>query len=103
MSRTPAQLAPHASTPKALLTVNVRSATIWRTDGRAAEVMLKYKEVLFSFFLKLSLFAHCGLFFSPFIAKTFLGTFSFNRNDLIKRSAMYKIQRELIQLVSLTL
>ncbi|XP_015257762.1 PREDICTED: protein HEG homolog 1 [Cyprinodon variegatus] len=36
-------------------------------------------------------------------AKTFLGTFSFNRNDQIKRSAMYEIQRELIQLLNISL
>ncbi|XP_047227299.1 protein HEG isoform X1 [Girardinichthys multiradiatus] len=36
-------------------------------------------------------------------AKTFLGTFNFNRHDHIKSSAMHEIQREIIQLLNVSL
>lgn len=51
-------------------------------------------------------FCHYNLFFLVFFkiyftAKTFLGIFSFNRNESsIKSTAMHEIQREIIQLVS---
>lgn len=88
---------PPASTPEAPSAANARWALTWRMGARAREVMRQQKRFL-SRPHHMLLFSNIHAF--AFAAKTFLGTFSFDRYDASIRSiAVHDLQREIIQLV----